>query len=279
MINTEKQVDVVAVQWLTVTPAQARVFLDANGANRNVRQAVVDKYSRDMTSGSWMETGEAIKFSESGRLLDGQHRLLACIKSGKSFKSLVVYGLANQAQDAMDSGAKRDAGDTLAINGYKNSKLMAAIANSLMDLRDGSRRNMQRSKAEIMDFVAMHPRLEDTTSACSHLNGYVQRSILGTIHYVGTVFLSEHDAVKSFLATVHTGHASRGLGDPAFCLRERVIATAKSGARTRLSRDAMRNATFHAWNLYRSNKSIKKFIIPEHCSIDGIKPSHWLNAR
>ena len=60
-----------------VTPDMAKRWLSKNTGNRPVKKAKVAQYARDMTEGRWEITGEAVKFAQSGRLIDGQNRLHA----------------------------------------------------------------------------------------------------------------------------------------------------------------------------------------------------------
>jgi hypothetical protein len=67
------------VQIIDVDPATAESWLAKNPNNRNLRVPVVQSYARDMVSGNWMLNGETIKFDQSGKLIDGQHRLSAVV--------------------------------------------------------------------------------------------------------------------------------------------------------------------------------------------------------
>ena len=68
-------------------------------------------------------------------MLDGQHRLLACIKADVSFPSLIVWGLSNDSQCVIDDQKKRTVGDQLQLNmGLKNSKAKVALANSIVSV-------------------------------------------------------------------------------------------------------------------------------------------------
>jgi hypothetical protein len=65
-----------------ITPDMAADLLAVNVSNRNVRQRRVDQYARDMQVGRWQPTGEPITISDTGKLLNGQHRLMAVVQAG-----------------------------------------------------------------------------------------------------------------------------------------------------------------------------------------------------
>ncbi len=114
-----------------VTPKQAREWLESNDVNRPIRNQIVQAYRRDMEHGRWEFTGEAVKISRTGRLLDGQHRLtaLAEAKGVRGVSMLVVQGLPDETQAMMDQGVARRISDAIALSGgsVKNVALAASI--------------------------------------------------------------------------------------------------------------------------------------------------------
>lgn len=112
-----------------VTPEIAYRWLEQNTSNRNVNQKVVEKYARDMKAGRWHYTGEAIQFGISGRLLNGQKRLWACILADVPFEVMVIRGLEDEQtiQDVIDTGEKRTLANALQIHGEKDGNNLASI--------------------------------------------------------------------------------------------------------------------------------------------------------
>jgi hypothetical protein len=104
-----------------VTPDQAKQWLD-NGKfpNRKLRKHHLRKLSDAMRAGEWKLNGETIKFDHEGHLIDGQHRLTACINSGCSFDSYIASGLESNAFDTIDQGLPRTLGDALSRDGVEN---------------------------------------------------------------------------------------------------------------------------------------------------------------
>lgn len=111
-----------------ITPSLANQYLESNVKNRIINKNLVERYAKEMAEGRWYEdTYELIKFSESGRLLDGQHRLLALIKSKTSFYFHVVHGVKDAVFSVLDTGSKRTSGDTFHISEIKNGNQVSAI--------------------------------------------------------------------------------------------------------------------------------------------------------
>jgi len=103
------------VQTITVT--KAKELLEGNHSNRPIRESVVRGYAEAMTKGQWRLTHQGIAIDARGNLVDGQHRLLAVIESGKPLKTMVtVYaGTASPLWNPVDIGAGRNAGDITGI--------------------------------------------------------------------------------------------------------------------------------------------------------------------
>jgi len=97
------------------TPAIAAGLLPTQERNRQISQAHITKLVRDMLSGRWHETNhQPIALSADWRLLDGQHRLTAVVRSGVSIKMWVAIGVDRKVvEDGTDKGAERRLKDQL----------------------------------------------------------------------------------------------------------------------------------------------------------------------
>lgn len=132
----------IKVEIKEITPGMAGDMLARNDRNRGLTAIVVDKYARDMRAERWILNGQTIKLDRCGRLLDGQHRLAAGVKSGKTFPAIIVYGLDDSVSDTFDLGAKRNFSDLLKDRGEHSTSTLAAalrqiwlLQNNLMQSR------------------------------------------------------------------------------------------------------------------------------------------------
>ena len=110
-----------------ITPEMAEAFLEGNTHNRLVKTVNFKKLVDDMAAGRWDFNGESIKFAEDGTLLDGQHRLLACVESGKPFIAIIVTGLPAVAQETIDTGSSRSLADVLRLRGYASANELSSF--------------------------------------------------------------------------------------------------------------------------------------------------------
>lgn len=116
------------IRKMLVTPAKAKEFIESNVHNRRIRQKTLLRYSTDMKAGRWKEdTFELIKISPSGRILDGQHRLHAIVKSNVSLNLHVAFGVPENVFDVLDSGSIRNAADVFKIADVPNDHALPSI--------------------------------------------------------------------------------------------------------------------------------------------------------
>lgn len=93
----------------TVTPQQAAKWLDAdvNRENRNLRPSHVAYLTQQILAGAWQTTHQGVAFGHDGRLLDGQHRLAAIVRSKVSVELQVSRDVDESTFSVVDCGLKR----------------------------------------------------------------------------------------------------------------------------------------------------------------------------
>lgn len=126
------------VEVKLITPTYANYLLTLNSKNRKVNDRRVNRYASEMMQGLWKFNGDAIRISKSGVILDGQHRLMACVKSGVSFNSVVINGLDDSVFDTIDIGKIRSTGDVFYIKGVKSASQKSSIIRSYLSMKNDS---------------------------------------------------------------------------------------------------------------------------------------------
>ena len=120
------------VEIATITPEWAdEVLLNRNTSNVPLRDATCSRYTREMENGKWVVTGEAFIFDTDGILVSGQHRLKACVRSGKSLQnSVIVYGVPPEARRVVDTHRIRQLTDSalaLGISALTDKRISTVI--------------------------------------------------------------------------------------------------------------------------------------------------------
>src|SRR5262249_18230952 len=98
---------------------------DGKWHNRTRKPAKIKEFAADMMDLQWKLTGDTIKFSNKARLRDGQNRLFACIRSGKPFRTHIVFGIDDDVFPWMDRGKPRSGADALHILEIDNANVVA----------------------------------------------------------------------------------------------------------------------------------------------------------
>lgn len=125
------------VEVVTVTPDMAKEWMKKNVGNRPLRKPRVSLYADFIRNNQWKFTGDPIVFS-NGNLIQGQHRLAACIHADVPFTTAVVFDADPSCYEVMDSGIGRKPGDVLSHYGHANASMAAAAAKLVIGYRTSS---------------------------------------------------------------------------------------------------------------------------------------------
>lgn len=109
-----------------INPAEAARLLTLNCCNRPLMEANVAFFENHLRLGELQLTHQGIAIGSSGKLLDGQHRLTAIVRTGISAELLVATDVADAAFAVLDTGAGRTARDVLGIHGAIYASTTAA---------------------------------------------------------------------------------------------------------------------------------------------------------
>jgi len=251
-----------------VSPATAQAWLGFNQGNRKPSHAKIRRFAAAMKAGRWTLNGETVKFSVTGRLLDGQSRLQAIVMAGTAEELEVRGGLPDAAQESMDIGETRRGTHMLEMMGEKYPailspalKLIHRLENgSLGSKRIGSTHKVENRILENMDIKPLlerHGGLKASVGWCvsagHKISGLMPVSEAAFWHYIlGTVSAKKRDEFMSSLST--------GLGlnatSPAYHLRERLqadrIASKHMGQRERFG------LLIKAWNAHFAGEALRQ---------------------
>lgn len=242
---------------LTVTPEISAAWLDTTKRNRKINKRMRTNFARDMKARQWAVTGDAIKFSSKGDLLDGQHRLLACIDADTPFETLVIYGVDAAAQDVMDTGKARSSADMLSMHGVKNASHVAATYRVLVNERKLNAHSGGAAVAthsEIKAAMKKHPNLPLYVPQSGKFPPRISLSIVGYVNYVAATLLEQPVRAAKMIEVLATGVPDYD-GDPIHRYRERVLRTDNPVGGS-VERQARLWTLFHCWNLFAQNEPI-----------------------
>ena len=246
-----------------ITPEQAAALLSTSAGNRSIGRALVARFASDMGAGKWRLNGEPIIISKTGRLLEGHHRLMACIKSGAPFVTAVTYGVEDSVFSTIDTGRVRSPGDVFAIEGIPNSnKVSSLVAKVLCYQYSIGKKSINQwnvpfhlTKPMLIEiFREDEVGYLDATNQTVRLydaNPSVIPSVAGAMHYLfATVDQAKADEFMEYLTT----GAYMGANHPVMKLRNAWIK--RGNSKRRSGSEEMMVITCHAWNAYVKGREI-----------------------
>jgi len=254
--NTRARVEV-----MTITPEQATALLNVNTANRPLRQGHLDSLTRAQREGRWHLTNDAIavtglSLEDPGLVLNGQHRLYACVESDVAIEVLVLFGADQDSFTVLDSGIKRQARDAIHES---HAAAKAAVARIVL----GYERNLVTTKTthggsaatndEVVHCFRERPTIRRVVETYTLGLKKLVRSPVGVLAAAAVFFSVDEKAGHAFLTSLIDG-AGLAAG-PVLALRNRIIA---DSARGRANAPAMFVLTLKAWNQHRSGASVAR---------------------
>ena len=222
-------VSCVAAQRLEkvfVTPDMAAEWLRDNTRNRRLIKNHVGTLECVLRRGDWMLNGVTIKISAKGVLLDGQHRLHACVNTGIGFLTYVAYGLDDECFDTIDVGVRpRRASDVLSVHGIENSTHTAAACKVLWlfgstgQFYEGASGRNSFSPKVCLDMLVRRPAIKGSVTKAATARIFSSPSLLAALHYLFSCANSE--LADEFISVLVDG--SPELERPFHVLRESLI--------------------------------------------------------
>lgn len=251
--------DELTHELVTITPDTAALWLKSNTHNRNMRDRKVEAIVADLIEGNFKFNGDTIRFSKTGVLLDGQHRLAACAEADIPFQAIVVSGLDDDTQETMDSGTSRTLHDTLKLRGEDFSTELGSVAVRAWQWSQGNRRfagHLKPTRVQVVRFIDENPDLRRSAEMASRwYNEFkmLRKSIWSTSHWI--LNRVSYEQTPWFFSRVADGvdltatHSIRAL-------RARLINEAGD---KRKQPDHMQLAyVIRAWNAYRNDEPMSR---------------------
>lgn len=160
------EVEIANYEVVLITPEVANRMLDRNTGNRSIRASVARRYAEEMKRGSWRETGDPIRVSVNGNLIDGQHRLHAITLSGVPLRAPIItlrrkddaYAELTAIGLPIDDHSKRQAHDIIGEDAKH-----VAVARQLMKTMGKHHTPRKEVIKRVIDHV--RPHLDEVLSA------------------------------------------------------------------------------------------------------------------
>jgi hypothetical protein len=237
----------------SISPARAKQYMEVNTNNfRQLDRQRVSRYAKDMLSHEWLVTGEPIIFNGDGSLMNGQHRLQACIEAGVAFDTLVVRGISSNSAVNMDRGKPRTVAQWLRHKGLKSYNAMAAMARLCVIYEHGLWHLRAvgagyYTDTEVVNYAVTH---HENMLSAFHLSAKQQltsRPLVATVLFFGAnQSAAEENPVCSWFAQGLATGSDLNEDDACFHLRNRLIA--QQSTHSKMDRFTLKMLISKAWN-------------------------------
>ena len=179
----------VTASIIFLDPKKAKELFESNADNqRNVKPANLRKIEGAIRSGKFALNGESIIRSETGRLLNGQHRVIAVMNTGIGVWTVLVEGVSDDCFATMDSGSSRSMADVCRIAGDGDVNNLSATIQRLAEYMEGADKiglSIPFSHAQLWDVREVAQGVENSISAVRKSHRFVSISRAAWLHYVG----------------------------------------------------------------------------------------------
>lgn len=259
--------ELVRVDIETITPKVAEAWLMFNKGNRSMRMRHIASLEQSLRAGEWKLTTDAIGFSETGRLINGQHRLKACVNTGIPIVAIVARNIPEETFTVLDQGTRRTLADLL--HGRKSSFAVAAVVLRIaahevlgapIGMKDGWSTFAPMSKVEAMEFYE-----SNTAGIEKVLADYMAAKTLRfqTEAACASWYIRKHSkdqtAIDAFFADVFDDSSSLPGTDPARTVRDRILRMVAMSQKP--DPRAVVNLYIKGWNARRKGVVVDKLML------------------
>jgi hypothetical protein len=215
-----------------VSPEMAEKLLATTDKNRNVQRGWVLTLANEMRCGRWeSDNGENIIVSETGKLLDGQHRLFAIIEYGAPVEITIATGAKDRAFRTIDTGHSRKPNEIVAMAGHSSALIVAAAAPLIWRMwhQTGIREPLPATM--VLDVVDRYPAMRKWSPLVA-AQGLRSRILPPGVFLAALVYLDNiaktPGVAERFFRGITKGTDLED-GDPILALRNRILQHRLSG--------------------------------------------------
>jgi len=246
------------IELRTITPEMAQKMLLLNFGNRGLSEKGVAKLVKVIKLGRWQVNGDVIRFSPEGRLLDGQHRLTAIVRSGIAIETYVAEGVPCEAFESIDQNKIRTFADTLAAMGVKDHNRVGAALKMVDKYTTGNtQKSVDYSNDQVAPLLEKYPKIIEAMEYPDH-NSLLPPRVMDACNYLFKQ--KDEKLAASFMTKVLRGLGIEE-GSPEYVLRERLIRNAASTAKLPIV--LIFALCIKAWNHARDGRKITKLALIE----------------
>jgi hypothetical protein len=144
-----------------VTPAMASAWLSNREGQRSLHKPTLERYCKMLQNGEWHPGVVApIVLAKDGRLIEGQHRLSAIVKTKQTAELHIALGADASAFNRYDSGKPRTASDLLSCESELTASKCNRVTGVARAMMNGVSRHKRRyENADVQQYAVTNQDL------------------------------------------------------------------------------------------------------------------------
>ena len=254
-----------------INPDRAFALLENNTKNRNISQRTIDDYAREMKAGRWSLNGEPIIVADTGRILNGQHRLWAVIEAEVELEMAITYGVDESVFDTIDTGKARNASDIFKIGSVKDPALAAsAISWIWRYVNDRILSKKYPTPKKGLELFGQCPEVEESYPYARRCKNFIPKGVGAALHFLFS--RADREQADVFFEAFASGEFDTGQSSIRAC-RESIIQRVMKDPKS-LPPEERFALIVKAWNAFLAGRDIRvvRFAKAEKFpTIDGLE--------
>jgi hypothetical protein len=237
-----------------ITPVVAEQMLQRVVSTSRADPPSLQAFERDMAAGHWVLNGAPIILSPDGQILDGRARLLACVRSGSSFDTLIVQGVSIDAFETIDAVRKRTLADILSMRHELHGRALGSALRILWSYGSGATPGAGKppTPTALLGVLEQHPEIRDSILPALRAMPLLPHGCAIALHHLASAL--DPRQADQFMAQIGEP-TSTASDNPIVQLRAALLLLrGQGGARKQTYILAI---TIKAWNAFKAGKSIK----------------------
>lgn len=242
-----------------ITRVIAEEWLKRNTHNRPISEYSVRKLMQAMRSGEYVLTGEPILFDRLGVLLDGQHRLMAVLRSGIAIDTYVIFDLDPKVFEYLGNVMPRRPRDVFGAAGCKHAKTLEPIARMIQFWVRGyipyvgtNHPEIRPTNRQLMNIYRDNPDLPNAVLVAEDCGKAL--GVPGLFGFTFWLANRVHPEDAAVLFSQLAGGEGLTKDDPAHTLREMFVRQGRGHAIPRATALAY---LFKTWNAHHAGERLK----------------------
>lgn len=244
---------------MTVSPEIAVQWLEKNyPGNRRVQQGRIALYQSVMERGEWTLSHQGIAFGVDGHLRDGQHRLWAIVKSGRTVDMMVSFNVPNDAYLVTDTGMAKSLSDRMELDRVRGKDMVATVRAAITGL-GGVSTSYGVPEYDIRAFIN---RFSDDVHNVVSFQGkwiYYKAPVRGAV--LRAWLNEDRNDVARFVNSLLDNGMNEAPIQQAMLLRDWQVRAGRSSSQT-VSRSALYGVACRCIEAYLKGETLRKLYVP-----------------